>query len=66
MNAFFDVASGKAHWLQVKATDASLPQVVASLPNGMYQATFKDSDFTINGCTTYNEDPATRVNIWLE
>lgn len=51
---------------QVYSPTGGIPQIVAQLPTGEQPASFQDSDFTITGCHKYNEDPATRINLWID
>lgn len=66
VTAYFDKQTGDGKWLMVEPTETSLGQYVASLPNGEQPATFQDSEFTIKGCVSYNDDPTQRVEIWRD
>ena len=66
VTAWFDEGTHNGKWLFEKASDPSIPQIVAQLPTGEQPASFQDSDFTITGCHKYNEDPATRINLWID
>lgn len=64
--AYFDESTHNGKWIEAIPTNTTLPTFVASIPKGEQPATFQDSDFVISGCSAFSEDPATRVNIWID
>lgn len=66
VTTWFDESSANGKWIYEQPTNTTLPSIVASIPKGEQAATFQDSDFTISGCSSYSEDPATRINLWRD
>lgn len=66
VSAWFDESTHNGKWIFEDAKNATVPDIVASIPKGEQQATFTDADFVIKGCSSYNEDPSTRVNLWRD
>jgi len=66
ITAWFDENSHNGKWIQEQTSDGQIPPIVVSIPKGEQPASFQDSDFTINGCKAYNENPAERINIWFD
>ena len=56
ISAYVDQTTHNGRWLQEESDMVKDPKVIISVPKGEEPATFKDSDFVINGCTSFELD----------
>jgi len=63
ITAYVDETTKNPRWVQEKVTGAKIPELVISVESDV-PATFQDSDFVIDGCTTFNSIPEEYVSIF--